>query len=139
MIDEITKEDLEIALDNINTAVNEKVIDINEQLNSIDSNVSNINDNLETLLVIKEPVENKDEQKTETSIAEKKSTETKSGETGETTEETEAVTLTDIYDSVEKVNENITLTNQILTGNILFLGVIVGVLLFKIMWDRFKK
>lgn len=110
--------------------------DITGSLESLDSHVINIDEKLDEIIVIQSPgeEEKKDEQK------EEKITEEKTTKSGQQTEQiTEEITISDLYDEVHQVNQNLTLTNQILSGNILFLGVIVGVILFKGLFDRFKK
>ena len=57
------------------------------------------------------------------------------GET-EPTQEVQETIASDQYMYIE--SDQIDLTNHLLAGQIFFLGVIFGVLLFKVFWDRWK-
>lgn len=56
---EITKEDIEHALENLRLEWDEKTNTISSSLDSIDSNVQDINDNIEQYLVIQNPEKRK--------------------------------------------------------------------------------
>lgn len=43
-----------------------------------------------------------------------------------------------VDDYMEIYSDQIELTNHLLSGQIFFLGLIFGVLLFKVFWDRWK-
>lgn len=49
-----------------------------------------------------------------------------------------SVALTEISDQLDVIIRQVTLTNQLLAGVILFLGVIFGLLLVNGLWRRFK-
>ena len=54
----------------------------------------------------------------------------------EVEEETEQV---DQYEVVlQSINDQIVLNNQLLAGSFIFYGIICGILLFKILWDKLK-
>lgn len=114
--------------------------EINQQLSDINYHISALDDYIVDNTVdteqLKKGSEKTDEQETKETSEE---TETKD-RAGENTEEnTEEITITEVHAEVVKVNENLQLTNSILTGNIVFLGVLAGIIIFKIMWDRFSK
>lgn len=73
-----------------------------------------------------------EEQTTGTETTEEIEQETQQEEP-ETIEETQAPT-----DYQEFYSEQLELTNHILTGQVFFMGLIFGVVLFKIFWDRWK-
>lgn len=50
----------------------------------------------------------------------------------QTIEETTQSTYQDVY------SEQLELTNHLLAGQIFFLGLIFGVVLFKVFWDRWR-
>lgn len=50
----------------------------------------------------------------------------------QTIEETTEITYQDVY------SEQLELTNHLLAGQIFFLGLIFGVVLFKVFWDRWR-
>lgn len=110
--------------------------EINQQLSDINYHVSALDDyiveDLRDPKQITKDSENLNEQETKENVEE---TETKAS-AGDNQEE---ITITDIHTEIVKVNDNIQLTNSILTGNIVFLGVLAGIIIFKIMWDRFSK
>ena len=54
----------------------------------------------------------------------------------EVEEETEQI---DQYEVVlQSINDQIVLNNQLLAGSFIFYGIICGILLFKILWDKLK-
>ena len=131
MNDEITKDDLENALVSINDTIAGYFTDTNNSLNSIDSNVSDINSNIEEYLILKEP--DKIEK-----IENEKKEETKS-ETREVEENTSEFTIDDVYSEITQTNSILTEQNNILTVGLFSQGILIGVLVLTLFWNRFMK
>lgn len=139
--DELQIDETLIAINNMasETSDNKKALsEIKESIDSIESHITNIDEiislNQENGIDEQETEKVDKQEKEETGEQKESKSESKSE-----SEEAEEIDLSDIHTEIQQVNENLTLTNQILTGTILFLGVIVGVMLFKIVWDRLKK
>lgn len=120
--------------------IEENTSENTELLNEIESDLTDLNQhitNIDEYLVIN----NNEQRKEQTTKKENEENEQKEEEqiTENQSEESEEITLTNIYSEIQTVNENLTLTNNILSGNIIFLGIIVGVVLGKILWDRLRK
>ena len=66
-------------------------------------------------------------------------TETNEQEIEEPVQEEEQFEETQVTEDYQEFySEQLELTNHLLAGQIFFLGVIFGVLLFKVFWDRWK-
>lgn len=132
---EITKEDMEHALENLRIEWNEKTNTITSSLDSIDSNVQDINDNIEEYLVISKP-EKQEEEKQEEEKEEKKE-ETK-GDTKSTFQTSEEY-LEEILEIQQ--NDSITLSNieNLLIVNVFSIGILIGVMLLTLFWNRYFK
>lgn len=137
------EENQEVSIDDAKQAIiniEENTSENTEILNEIESDLTDLNQhitNIDEYLVIN----NNEQRKEQTTKKENEETEQKEEEqiTENQSEESEEITLTNIYSEIQTVNENLTLTNNILSGNIIFLGIIVGVVLGKILWDRLRK
>ena len=112
-----------------------------EVLNEIESDLTDINEhvaNIDEYLVInnKEAEENKeDEQKAEEIIEEKN---TKAGES-ENEEQGEEISIENVYTEIVQTNQHLENQTQLLTVGIFSQGIIIGVLLLTLLWNRFIK
>ena len=101
-----------------------------EQLQTLNKSVDSLTENQEELIefLVKKDQETKeaDTEKQEKEEQQKLETEKSSTEQAETYSET-----------LQQISENINVTNHLISGQIFFMGVVVGVLLIKILFDRF--
>lgn len=106
---------------------------ITSSLDSIDSHVINIDEKLDEIIVIQSPEkeEKKDEQKDEKTIEEKT---TKSGEQEE--QITEEITISDVYTEIQTTNTLLERQNNILEFGIFSLGIMIGILVLALFWQR---
>ena len=106
---------------------------VQTSLDSLNEHVSSLDDYL-VIQKKKEEEQKKEEQKDE----EKEETETKNDvRSGE--EETEEITLSEVYTEIQTVNEHLEYQNNLLTISIFSSGIIIGVLLITLFWNRFIK
>lgn len=110
------------------------LIKLNTDLQNISAHVASLDDYLVIQKIEKEKQEQEkeNEQKTEKIDQITREAEEPEAEEGE-------ITLVQIHEDLQAINENIEMNNYINVGNILFIGVLVGAILFKTFWDRIKK
>lgn len=115
-------------------------------LNAIESDLIDLNDHITTIeefIVITNPdsEEKKEEEKKENEQESKKVNEEKEtkGDTGTEEEQEEAITLEDVHTEIKQVNDNLTTTNNLLISDVFSNGVIAGVILFTLFWNRVMK
>lgn len=107
---------------------------VQTSLDSLNEHVSSLDD----YLVIQKKKEEEQKKEEEKKDEEKEESETKSDlRTGE--EETEEVTLSELYSEVQTVNQHLEYQNNLLTISIFSSGIIIGVLLITLFWNRFIK
>lgn len=112
--------------DNNNNVDNSAVL---EQLQTLNKSVDALTENQEELIefLVKKDQESK-EADTEKQEKEEQQLETEKS----STEQAETYS-----ESLQQISENINVTNHLISGQIFFMGVVVGVLLIKILFDRF--
>lgn len=115
-------------------------------LNAIESDLIDLNDHITTIeefIVINNPdsEEKKEEEKKEDEQEDKKANEEKEtkGDTGAEEEQEENITLEDVHEEIKQVNDNLSTTNNLLISDVFSNGVIAGVILFTLFWNRVMK
>lgn len=113
------------------------LIKLNTDLQNISAHVASLDD----YLVIQKIEKEKQEQQKENTENEQKTEKIDkiTRETEEPEAEENEITLVQIHEDLQTINENIEMNNYINVGNILFIGILVGAILFKTFWDRIKK
>lgn len=102
-----------------------------KELQALNKGIDALTENQEELT---EFIINKDKEEKE--AEEKKQEETKQEQTKADQENIkQAETYTE---TLEQISNNVNVTNHLLAGQIFFFGVVVGVLLIKILFDRFS-
>lgn len=111
----------------------------NESLACIESSLEDINNHIadidEYIVITNKEAEKKDEQKAEK--AEKQ--DEQKAEKGDTETREEEVTISDIHSEIKAVNDNLTGTNTLLTTALFAQGIIIGVLVMILFWEKFLK
>lgn len=112
------------------------LLKLNTDIQTISEHVASLDDYLVIQKIEKEKQaeQEKKEDEQETKASDQEQTEIKN-----TKAEKEEITLTTIHEDIIKLSETAEMTNNILVGNIVFIGIIAGVILFKTMWDRLTK
>lgn len=110
------------------------LIKLNTDLQNISAHVASLDDYLVIQKIEKEKQEQEKENEQKTEKIDKITREIEEPEA----EESE-ITLVQIHEDLQAINENIEMNNYINVGNILFIGILVGAILFKTFWDRIKK
>lgn len=102
-----------------------------EELQTLNEGITSLNENQEELteFIIKRDKENTEAQ----AEKEEKLQEDQAKSDQDQTEQAETYTET-----LEQISNNVNVTNHLLAGQIFFFGVVVGVLLIKILFDRFS-
>lgn len=114
--------------DNSNSINNSSIL---EELQALNEGITSLNENQEELteFIIKRDKENTEAQ----AEKEEKLEEDQVKSDQDQTEQAETYTET-----LEQISNNVNVTNHLLSGQIFFFGVVVGVLLIKILFDRFS-
>ena len=108
-----------------------------KELQALNKGIDALTENQEVLteFIINKDKEEKEEQEQKQEEELKKEEETKQEQTKADQESTrQAETYTE---TLEQISDNVNVTNHLLAGQNFFLGVVVGVLLIKILFDRF--
>lgn len=114
--------------DNGNNVNNSSVL---EELQTLNEGITSLNENQEELteFIIKRDKETSEAQ----AEKDQKLEEDQAKSDQDQTQQAETYTET-----LEQISNNVNVTNHLLSGQIFFLGVVVGVLLIKILFDRFS-
>ena len=113
-----------------NSAVIKELQALNEGISSLTKNQEEL-----TEFIINKDKEEKEAEEKKQEEEQKKQEETKQEQTKADQENTrQAETYTE---TLEQISNNVNVTNHLLAGQIFFFGVVVGVLLIKILFDRF--
>ena len=112
----------------------------NESLACIESSLEDINNHIadidEYIVITNKEAEKKDEQEAEKAD---KQDEQKAEKGDNETRAEEEVTLSDIHSEIKAVNDNLTGTNTLLTTALFAQGIIIGVLVMIVFWEKFLK
>ena len=114
--------------DNGNNVDNTSVL---KELQTLNEGITTLNENQEELteFIIKRDKENTEAQ------AEKEEKQQEDQVKSDQDQSQQAETYTE---TLEQIANNVNVTNHLLSGQIFFFGVVVGVLLIKILFDRFS-
>ena len=111
----------------------------NESLACIESSLEDINNHIadidEYIVITNKEAEKKDEQEAEK--ADKQDEQKAEKDDTETREE--EVTISEIHSEIKAVNDNLTGTNTLLTTALFAQGIIIGVLVMILFWEKFLK
>lgn len=116
--------------------------DIYNALTTLNSNTSATNDSIKELtayLVAKDKKEQEETAKEEKLQAEKDEQQAQEDEQALAESTAKADAQTETYtELLTTIKDNVDLTNHLLSGQIFFMGALLGVLLIKILFDRFS-
>ena len=114
---------------------NTQIIELLESINENTISTKDSIDELQEYLIIQEKKENEEKEKQEEIEAEKSETESLAKSEQESNASDQAETYEMMLVDIRLEQQ---LTNQLLSGTFLFYGIIAGILLFKIIWDKLK-
>lgn len=117
-----------------NEELNNQILESLERINQNTVKTNNAIDDLQEYLILQD--QKKEEKEKET---EEKSSDSDDQDKQEETEEvaeSSSATSEDTYEVLVQIRDEQRLTNQMFAGSFLISGIICGVLLFKILWDK---
>ena len=112
-----------------------QIIDILNDINDNTVSTYNAINDVQEYLIIQDKKLKEKEEKQEEIEAEKSETEALTKQEQSANAEEQAETYETLLMDIRAEQQ---LTNQLISGSILFLGIIAGILLFKILWDKLK-
>ena len=133
MDNSVTNDDVKESLEEAAKIFIEKANEINDNLSNIESNTIDINENVEELLVISNPDYEEKEEKEEEKEEAKKEISIKSDQQ----EEEEEISISDIYTEIQETNSLLNYQNNLITVGVFSQGIIIGVLILTLFWNRF--
>lgn len=127
------EEQLNNALYNVQN-INDTSVDSNNQLYQINNTLIEIDNKLYT---INELLNEKNEQTTEKTSEEKK--EARKGTDQEEADTESEITLETIHEDLQANNQILQNQQNLLTVNVFAIGILIGVVLLSMFWDRYLK
>jgi Fe2+ transport system protein B len=127
------EEQLNIASNNIKN-ISDTSIDSNNQLYQINNTLIEIDNNLYS---INELLNKNYEQETEKNITEKK--EERKSSDQETSESVSEITIETIHEDLQANKEILQNQQNLLTVNVFAIGILIGVIVLSMFWDRYFK
>ena len=118
--------------------IQENTLSNGEYLAGIENDLDDINEHIASIdeyIIIANKEVSEDEQKSEEDI---KQEEQKNETSGRREVQTE-ITIEDVHSEVVQINTTLKETNDLLTVGIFAQGIIIGVLVFTLFWNRFMR